>query len=209
MVKKLLDKTVEYKQIIMRLKYEKNNAFTDIVLPHGYKFKFYAAGDEKQWAKTLMQVLEFPTCEKALEYFNTELLSYADCLSERMVFIENENHELVANACAWYKDFKGVHQAHVHYVAVRPEFQNMGLGKAVFLKTMSLFPKYEPGEDIYLHTQTWSHKAIGMYLRYGFEIITDDLANYHEKQLADALEVLQTLIPIDAETIIKNNKKHN
>ncbi len=191
----LLDKSVKYKPIIMCLKKEKYKPRRIILLPRGYKFKFYEKGDEKYWAEIEYSVGEFDSYEAALEYFQKDMKPYEEELMKRMVFIVNKDKIPVANACCWYKDIKGVHQAHVHYVAVRPEHQNKGLGKAVFLKMLSLFEAYEPNQDIYLHTQTWSHKAIRMYLKYGFEMVTDELANYHEKQREEAIQVLKEIIP--------------
>jgi hypothetical protein len=36
---------------------------------------------------------------------------------------------------------------------------------------VDLLSESDPGRDIWLHTQTWSHLAIGLYLRAGFEFV--------------------------------------
>lgn len=190
----MLDKSIPYKRIIMKLDYEKNLSYNENTLPQGYFFKMYEEGLEKEWAKTETKVLEFENEEKALSYFTKDLIPYKEQLKKRMVFVMKEENIAVANACAWYINYKGMHQAQVHYVAVRPEYQGLGIGKAVLKKALSLFPIYEPDEDIYLHTQTWSYKAIQMYLKMGFRLIKDDSLGYHEKDYQEAVQILETIL---------------
>lgn len=48
----MLDKSIPYKRIIMKLDYEKNLSYDKNTLPQGYFFKMYEEGLEKEWAKT-------------------------------------------------------------------------------------------------------------------------------------------------------------
>lgn len=206
----MLDKSVPYKRIIMKLDYSKNNFCDDIILPEGYSFKMYEPGFENYWAQTEAEVLEYESKEKALEYFRKELLPYQEQLKERMVFVINQQGEAIANACAWYIDYKGKHQAQVHYVAVRPKYQGIGIGKALFTKILTIFPKFEAGEDVYLHTQTWSHVAIRMYLKMGFKLIKDDFLGYRDKDYEEAVAVLEKIYNEATMKQIRGNKyKYN
>jgi len=202
----MLDKSVPYKRIIMRLDYNKNNFKGEVVLPKGYSFKMYEPGMEVNWAETETEVLEYNTKEVALSYFQKELIPYQELLRERMVFILSPEGNPVANACAWYVNYKGKHQAHVHFVGVRPEYQGIGLGKAIFLKILSIFPEVEPGEDIYLHTQTWSHKAVRMYLNMGFKLIKDETIGYYDKNRDEAIEVLDQIYDEETMRQIRGNR---
>lgn len=199
----MLDKSVPYKRIIMQLDHKNNKINEEIHLPEGYSFRMYEPGMEEDWAITEVEVLEFDNREKALAYFRTDLIPYQEQLKKRMVFIVNQEGIPVANACAWYVNYKGRHQAQVHYVAVRPKYQGMGLGKAVFMKVLSVFTKVEPDEDIYLHTQTWSHKAIRMYLKMGFRLITDDRIGYHDYHYEEAVKVLETVYDEQIMNLVK------
>lgn len=187
----MLDKSVEYKRIIMKLDHNKNKQLEKPMLPEGYTFQMYKEGMEVEWATTETEVLEFETRNKALIYFEENLKPYKEQLKDRMVFIINSEGNAVANACAWYLDYKQRHQAQVHYVAVRPNYQGLGLGKAILLKILSLFPIYEPCEDIYLHTQTWSHRAVHMYLKKGFRLVTDEFLGYEESDYEKAVQILE------------------
>lgn len=202
----MLDKSVPYKRVIMKLNYSNNNFSKDINLPEGYSFKMYEPGFENYWAETETEVLEYKMKEEAIEYFKKELIPYQEQLKKRMVFIMNQEGVAVANACAWYINYKGRHQAHVHFVAVRPDYQGRGLGKAIFAKILTIFPIYEAGEDIYLHTQTWSHVAIRMYLKMGFKLIKDDSLGYHDKNYEEAVEVLDGIYDEGTMKLIRGNK---
>jgi ribosomal protein S18 acetylase RimI-like enzyme len=202
----MLDKSVPYKRVIMKLNYSNNNFSKDINLPEGYSFKMYEPGFENYWAETETEVLEYKTKEEAIEYFKKELIPYQEQLKKRMVFIMNQEGVAVANACAWYINYKGRHQAHVHFVAVRPDYQGRGLGKAIFAKILTIFSIYEAGEDIYLHTQTWSHVAIRMYLKMGFKLIKDDSLGYHDKNYEEAVEVLDGIYDEGTMKLIRGNK---
>lgn len=202
----MLDKSIPYKRIIMKLDNNKNNFRDNIILPEGYSFRMYEPGYEEYWAETETEVLEYESKEDALAYFKKELLPYRDQLKRRMVFIFNEEGIAVANACAWYINYKGKHQAQVHYVGVKPKYQGQGLGKLIFTKTLTLFAKYERDEDIYLHTQTWSHVAIRMYLNMGFVLIKDDSLGYHDKNYEEAVAVLETIYDEGMMKVIRGNK---
>ena len=68
-------------------------------------------------------------------------------------------------------------------------------------KALSLYPSVGPQTDIYLHTQTWSHKAVYLYHRMGFELfLTEPIkVSWHlppgyrvmENHALEALDVLQ------------------
>lgn len=202
----MLDKSVPYKRIIMKLNYNNNSFSKDINLPDGYSFKMYEPGFENYWAEIETEVLEYKTKEEAIEYFEKELIPYQEQLKKRMVFIINQEGVAVANACAWYINYRGKHQAHVHFVAVRPDYQGMGLGKAIFTKILTMFPIFEAGEDIYLHTQTWSHVAIRMYLNMGFRLIKDESLGYYDKNYEEAVQVLEGIYEEDTMKLIRGNK---
>jgi GNAT superfamily N-acetyltransferase len=140
-------------------------------LPDGFKFVFFKAGDEKYWAEIETSVLEFDSERQALEYFGEEYLPHLTELERRCVFIENEQGEKVATSMAWW-GFLSDSKRHpwLHWVSVKPQAQGLGLGKAVTIKAMQLLLETEGDADFYLSTQTWSHKAVGIYEKLGWEM---------------------------------------
>lgn len=148
-------------------------------------------------------MLEFDEESAALSYFSRDFLPHFDALSKRCVFVENEKGELCATAMAWYAESRLGRQAALNWVSVAPAYQGLGVGKAVVSKAVSLYPSLEPQKDVYLHTQTWSHKAVGLYRRLGFCLCkTETLAlmqsggpKIYVNEYEDAMQVLSGVLP--------------
>lgn len=201
----MLDKSLEYKSIVMKMDASLVSAVTVPELPSGYAYRLFADGDENHWARLEASVLEFPTEAAALSYFVRDFMPYRELLAQRCVFVTAPGGLPVATATAWYGDSVLGHQAILHWVSVDPAFQGKGLGRAVTAKAVSLFPTLEPGQDVYLHTQTWSHVAIRLYRRIGFRMCkTETIAmmrndgqgpKIYPNEYAGALEVLKTVLP--------------
>jgi len=166
----MLDKSIEYKHVIMRLDC---NEFTTLEpeLPPGYSFRFFKPSDEKNWSRIETSVLEFDSEQAAENYFRIAYLPYINELGKRCVFILDPEGLPVATANAWYANSELGHQASLHWVAVRPEYQGKGLGKAITKKTLQIFHSMENGIPVWIHTQTWSHVAIRLYHSLGFNMV--------------------------------------
>ncbi len=187
----MLDKSLPYKNIIMKLDYRRNMNLVDPSLPDGFSFTTFKKGNEYQWAEIECSVLEFDSKEKAIEYFSVDYLSRMTELEKRCLFVVNQQGKPVATATAWWVDYEGRHQASLHWVAVHPDYQRKGLGKAIVSKALSLFPVYEKGQDIYLHTQTWSHVAIGIYYKFGFHLLKTDTLGRMGNDYEEAIEIVK------------------
>lgn len=190
----MLDKSIPYKDIVMRLEAVQNPMSDAFHLPDGYAFRFYRPGDEVHWAAIETSVLEFDSRDGALEYFNRTFKPYPTELTRRCVFITNGAGIPVATATAWWVGEGENRQAALHWVAVRPEYQGKGLGKTVVRKVLTLFHLYEKGRDIYLHTQTWSHAAVRMYYDLGFRMVKTGGAGGTENDYPEAVEILRGVL---------------
>lgn len=195
----MLDKSIPYKNIIMRRPAERievvrSTCLSAPSLPSGFTFRLYSPGDARNWSVIETSVLEFDNVQAAEKYFGQDFLPYEEELKRRMVFVVNDKGEYVATATAWRNDFRGRHQASLHWVSVRPEFQGLGLGGAVVLKALSLFPQAEPGLDVYLHTQTWSHKAVRLYAKLGFHICRTDTLGHKNNDYVEAMGILKKVL---------------
>lgn len=207
----MLDKSIPYKDMIMKLAYHDCDKISESEqprLPAGFSFHMYRNGDMRHWCEIECSVLEFPDQIKAEDYFQREFLPWENELHQRMVFIVNEQQIPVATASAWWFDSDESRQASLHWVAVHPEYQRLGLGRAVVMKALSLFPIYEPDHPVFLHTQTWSHVAIRLYRKLGFcvcrTMMPGNKTNAYEEAMAilepvlkqeDYMDLLTTSIP--------------
>ena len=198
----MLDKSLPYKGFIMKMRREKLATIKVPELLPGYKYRLYQDGDEVHWARLETSVLEFPTEEKALAYFNHDYRDpFRDELHRRCAFVTTEDDVPVATATAWFMESSLGHKCWLQWISTDPKHQGKGLGRAVIAKALSLYPSVGPMTDIYLHTQTWSHKAVYLYHRLGFEFfLTEPIkVSWHlppgyrvmENHALEALDVLQ------------------
>lgn len=80
----------------------------------------------------------------------------------------------------------------VHWVAVKSEYQRLGLGKAIIAYGMKQFVEIEGDVDIYLHTQTWSYKAVGIYMKAGFEFSREvGLGGFKNNEYDEAVSLFE------------------
>jgi GNAT superfamily N-acetyltransferase len=163
-------------------------------LPDGYKYAFYSDGDETSWARIEASVLEFDSEFAALMHFKQEFVPYGDELRRRCIFVENSDGEKVATSTAWWAEVEGQRRPWLHWVAAVPSYQGLGLGKAIAARATNLLLELEGDVPIYLKTQTWSYKAVGIYKACGYEP-TDEKALYKARRhdYKKALRILKQL----------------
>ena len=163
-----MDKTLPYFGVIMTK--DDLADYPIYTLPEGYSFSAYEPGDEVIWADIEVSVGEFGCRQDALDYFKREFTPYPEELKRRCIFVRDEIGELVATTTAWYGTLLSKEaMPRIHWVAVKPEHQGRGLAKALMTKAFDTLNRIYDGGEVYLITQTWSYKAINMYLEFGFE----------------------------------------
>jgi len=163
----MLDKTVPYAGLFMCRR--PGMLIPVFPLPDGYRFSFFRDGDEKYWARIEASVLEFDSEFAALLFFNENFMPYTDELKRRCIFIENSVGDKVATATAWWSYVNGERRPWIHWVGVDPGYQGLGLGKAIIAHATRILTKLEGDVPFFLRTQTWSYKAIGIYVKCGYE----------------------------------------
>jgi len=186
----MLDKSIPYYHVFM--KRESGTPLFEFALPDHFKFVLFQSGDEKEWAEIETSVGEFDRAIDALVYFQKEFLPYYKELERRCLFIENSDGVKVATLTIWWC-YTGVRRdPWIHWVAVRPEYQGLGLGKAIVSEGMKRLIEIEGDRNVYLHTQTWSYKAIGIYKMAGFHITKEKgLAGFENNEFEKANELLK------------------
>jgi len=202
----MLDKTIEYKNIIMRAEWDKVLNVTPPSLPAGYSFRFFAADDLDHWARIEASVDEFESADKARDYFAQVYLPDMDNLAQRLIFALDPTGLPIATANSWYAESDLGRQATLHWVAVCPEHQGKGIGKAIVQQAMLNFQQLENNRPVWLHTQTWSHVAVRLYHSLGFNMMkTAPLANANSRsgvtikkpEYADAITIFKTIMDAD------------
>jgi len=188
----MLDKSVPYIEIIMHR--EAGVEIPTYPLPEGYSFKIYEPGDEKEWARIETSVGEFDNEMDALLYFQKEFLPFTKELPRRMIFIVSPDGELIGTASAWWDYAFERRCPLVHWVAVKPGHQGKGLGKAITAEVVRLMTVVDGEGVFYLKTQTYSHKAIGIYEWAGFTITGEKgLFGYSNDRFDEAVKLIDDL----------------
>ena len=188
----MLDKSVPYVDVLMHRK--KGTPIVNIELPNEFKFSLFHSGDEKAWAKIETSVLEFPDELDALMYFQKNYLPFISELEKRCLFIENSEGEKIATSTAWWC-YSGIRRdPWLHWVSVKPQYQGLGLGKAIVSKITQMMIDIEGDRDFYLHTQTWSHKAVKIYELFGYSVTSEkNLFTYTNESYERAIAILNGL----------------
>ena len=167
----MLDKTIPH--IIFPMKREAGTPIPQRPLPPGYSFRMFQQGYEKEWARIEASVGEFDCELDALLYFQREFMAYPDEITRRCIFVEAPDGEIIGTASAWWCYIGKRRRPRVHWVAIKPEHQGMGLGKPLVTEVLRLMLETDGDDVFYLSTQTWSYKAVGLYKWAGF-YITDE-----------------------------------
>lgn len=184
----MLDKRIPYYEVWMTRSGGK--PIPPANLAKGFRFVHYRQGDEVEWAKIESSVSEFSDEQEALAYFSQAFAPFPTQLSMRMLFIENEHGEKVATCTAWWKNVNGMTVPLLHWLAVKPQFQRKGLAAALVAKITSSLSEAEPEAVIYLHTQTWSHQAIQLYKKFGYELSPLNLDGSNNEDYQKILHIL-------------------
>ena len=192
----MLDKTIPYKDIIMKVTSDSLPQLPQRQLPQGYHFAMYEEGDEIGWANLETSVEEFRCYEDAQSYFQRVFMPYKAVLSKRMCFIKDEHNQIVSTASAWFKEDDKRRYALLHWVSTSPKHQGKGLARAIVCYALSKFKEVEPNEaEVFLHTQTWSYKAIVLYYKLGFRISRTPLMDCMSDM--DCIPILESKIASD------------
>jgi len=191
----MLDQSIPYYNIIMKC--PKNIEVHSVSLPAGYSLRFFEPGDEESWAAIEASVGEFASQGEALAYFYEHYMSQKDELAQRCLFAVDP-HGMPVGTCTAWRDPKGGQTVNsLHWLAVCPQYQGRGLGKALVSKVMDVYRGMDGPAPVYLHTQTWSHRAVGLYLKSGFRALKSEAFSYYKNDYEQASAVLSCVMQAD------------
>lgn len=165
----------------------------ECALPAGFSLRWYQPGDEAHWLRIHRAADKFN--EITPELFQSQFGSVAErglqsastceagnpdisCrsaqeLGERQCYLLTPAGEVIGTGTAWFNEnFEGARWGRVHWMAILPEFQRRGLGKALLAAVCRRLR--ELGHDrAYLSTSSARVHAIKLYRQFGFEPLVD------------------------------------
>lgn len=186
----MLDRNLPFYNTI--LKCEKY-IHSEIVLPKGYQFRNYQAGDEKAWARLEYEIGDFETLDSAEAYFVSEYCQSINDIKKRCIFVVNQEGQIVGSCIAWrdYKESQTV--ASLHWLIVSARQQGKNLGKALCQRVLEVFQELDEF-PVYIHTQPWSYIAILLYVHLGFKLQKKDTFSHYENQYVQSMNVLKIVL---------------
>lgn len=185
----MLDKNLPYYDYLMVR--SKGKPIPHCPLPDGYTFTTFKKGDECAWAEIETAVDEFDNVKEALDYFEAEYSSHLDILQTCCLFVEDSKGQKIATATYWWLTTEGKKEPWLHWIAVHPDHQGKKIGLAIVAEVMQRGIALEGDQNHYLHTQTWSYKAIGVYQKLGFVHTNEKgLAGYANDDFDKAAETV-------------------
>ena len=190
------DRTLPRESIVMVIHPEEAYSLPKPVLPAGYHFRLYQPGDVQHWARITTIVEEYDTQEQATSAFTRQFLPQEDELCRRCIFVIAPDGTPVATSMAWMFEENGIRYGRVHWICNDPAHQGQGIGRAIVLWALHRLRELEPDRDAYLDTQTWSHKAVGLYLRLGFHPVRKSHPVLQRvNDYDEAIPVLRSVLP--------------
>ena len=135
-------------------------------LPAGYSFRPYAVGDAGLWVD-VQAAANADTLRVTRDTFQNDFGKDEELLPDRSWFVVDPSGKDVASITAWWRRLPdGREQGLIHWVAVLPQCQGKGIGKAMMTRAMGrLAHAYD---DVYLNTSSRRAAAIKVYLDFGF-----------------------------------------
>lgn len=141
-------------------------ASAEVSAPPGYSLRFYQAGDEKEWARIETAVGKFESERNAFPDFLERFLSSHAFPKRFIAAVRERPAGRAAGSCMLWTRQSGAPM--LHWLAVDPLHGDADVKTALMRAVLRLHDSVHPGKSISLHTQTWRHQAIGLYIRLGF-----------------------------------------
>ena len=151
-------------------------------LPSAYSLRSYQPGDEVAWREIQSVADQYNTITN--ELFEHEFGNNEQMLAKRQFYLLDSFQMVVGTATAWFKDdYLGRLYGRVHWVAIVPEYQGLGLAKPL-MTTICVRLRELGHERAYLTTSSARLAAINLYLQFGF---VPDLNNPADQLIWDSV----------------------
>jgi GNAT superfamily N-acetyltransferase len=135
-------------------------------LPEGFSLRWYRRDDEQAWLRIHRAADRFNPITPAL--FTQQFGDDPVLLGQRQCYLLADDGELIGTGTAWFNDnFQGQAFGRVHWVALLPRYQGLGLSKPL-MTTLCRRLRELGHERVYLSTSSARLAAINLYRRFGF-----------------------------------------
>lgn len=137
-------------------------------LPSSHSFAFYAPDMAADWCRIQCNAGLYLDPKAALCAFDSLFAARHELLRRRMVFVHDGDGLAVGVGCLWPGDDLGWSMERVQGVAVLPEYQGQGIGKALVARLMNIWRASCRTDGVYLLAPADS-RIIGICRQFGFK----------------------------------------
>ncbi len=135
-------------------------------LPQGYSIRRYRDGDYRSWIRIHLEAEPYHRVDHQL--FSVEFGTDEQLIGLRQFFVCDPEEREVGTATAWFNDdLAGHNYGRIHWVAVSPQHQGMGLAKALTATVCRRFVELGHPRAL-VTTESFRLNAIGIYRKFGF-----------------------------------------
>lgn len=142
--------------------------YPQIPLPEGFSFIRYSDELRDAWVQMQLEVEQIDSIEDGKSEFHECYVKHKPEIINTCVFVTACDGNVAGTALLCDGSLFGDVRKRVHWVTVAPAYQNRGLCGAMLTKLMDMYNERGFKKCIYLTSQTWSYKAIGIYEKFGF-----------------------------------------
>lgn len=161
----MLDKSLPYKSIIMRMEAAVAERLAPPAPAAGYRIRPFAPATNAIGLASKPRSESSPTKRRRAPISSASTCPKPPCGASPS---SRNGTNPVATATTWAEEETSLRQLQLQWVAVEPAHQGRGLGRAIATAAVRRAVRLAPGEAILLHTQTWSHRALRLYRSLGF-----------------------------------------
>jgi GNAT superfamily N-acetyltransferase len=140
--------------------------------PDGFVIRHYRPGDEPSWFK--IQYEADKVNHITADLFGREFGSDVEAIRSRQLYAENEQGAAIGTVTAWFDNkLRRREWGRIHWMAVVPSLQGLGLGKALLSRACELLSR-SGHNGAYLTTLPSRVAAMALYAHFGFRVSAGD-----------------------------------
>jgi mycothiol synthase len=135
----------------------------EVVAPAGYRLRSYREGDAAEWCRLIRENIGGEYDERAFR----ESTAASGGFDAKGLFFAEQEGRIVGTACGVWRREYGERTGYLHMVAVDPQHQGRGLGRALTLAVLHRLRERGYRRAV-LETDDWRLPALRLYLSLGF-----------------------------------------
>jgi len=152
--------------VLVKMERENLEEIPCFALLSDYAIRPYQPGDERVWRGIQAAADHYNVITP--ELFAQQFGEDQQQIAARQLYLCDARNAAVGTATAWFNDdYRGKSFGRVHWVAILPDWQGLGLAKPLLTATLQLLRKLGH-KRAYLTTSTARIPAINLYLQFGF-----------------------------------------